>query len=250
MKRQIFRIALLLILLGYSTIQAQISLKKATRMEVDKRYDPAVDASMQKKMDTYTAQLEKVVSRKIGFCSLYMDAKSPESYLSNFLSDQLLLKARELDPQGADFAVLNMGSIRAPLYPGDLTVGDIYRVMPFENELVILELKASDVLSLFENLAKKGGEGVSNVKLEITNAKMANLLIGGLPLEKDRLYRVATMDYLADGNSGMVAFRNAVRCLATGLKVRDVYIGQIEKLTAKGLEVSAELDERIKYVNK
>jgi len=58
------------------------------------------------------------------------------------------------------------------------------------------------------------------------------------------------MDYLADGNSGMTPFKNAVKRTDTHLKMRDAYISQIEKLTAQGKAVTSELDGRIRYTFK
>jgi 2',3'-cyclic-nucleotide 2'-phosphodiesterase (5'-nucleotidase family) len=227
---------------------SRVRLISATRMVVDQRYDTCVDAKVADIMQSYKSQLDQIVTRVIGSSVRSMTAKAPESLLSNFLSDQLFLKAKEFSPEGVDFAVLNFGGIRASLPLGPLTVGDIYRIMPFENELVVLELKAEDVLSVLQNIAQKGGEGVSNIILTIRHDQIDTLLIGGEPLDNTRHYRVATMDYLADGNGGFTAFRHAVKRVDTHWKVRDVYLSQIEKLTAEGKKVDATMDGRVKLL--
>jgi hypothetical protein len=53
-------------------------------------------------------------------------------------------------------------------------------------------------------------------------------------------------DYLAEGNSGMGALLHAVKRTDTGLKIRDILIDRIEKLTSEGGQVDARLDGRIK----
>jgi 2',3'-cyclic-nucleotide 2'-phosphodiesterase (5'-nucleotidase family) len=248
MKRIVY-FSLLFLFAGSVFVQGQAKLITASRLDVDRRYDTCADVKIRQLMQGYKDQLDLIVTRVIGSSAHYMEAKAPESLLSNFLSDQLLLKARELSPEGVDFVVLNMGGIRASLPSGTLTVGDVYRVMPFENELVVLELKAEDVLSVMENIAREGGEGVSNISLVTRNGRVDSLLIGGEPLFLNRTYRVATMDYLADGNSGFTAFRRAVKRIDTHLKVRDAYLSQIEKLTAEGKKVDAALDGRIKVLS-
>lgn len=240
-------LALLILLLCLTDLSAKVTMKAYTRMEVDKRYDTLAPTDLVKIMQSYKVRLDQVVNRSIGTSSLYMESKAPESLLSNFLSDQLWLKAAEFCPDGVDLAIINFGGIRAPLPAGPLTVGDIYRIMPFENEMVVLELKAADLLTVLTKIAADGGEGVSNIKMDMLNGKITNLLIAGKPFDETRTYRIATIDYLADGNSGMTPFKNAVKRIDTHLKLRDAYISQIEKLTAQGKVVTSELDGRIRY---
>jgi len=240
-------LTLLVLLICLTVLSAKVTMKAYTRMEVDKRYDTLAPADLVKTMQSYKIRLDQVVKRPIGTSTVYMESKAPESLLSNFLSDQLWQKAGEFCPEGVDMAIINFGGIRAPLPLGPLTVGDIYRIMPFENEMVVLELKSADLLTVLTKIAADGGEGVSNIKMDVTNGKISSLLIAGKPFDESRTYRVATIDYLADGNSGMTPFKNAVKRIDTHLKLRDAYISQIEKLTAQGKAVTSELDGRIRY---
>lgn len=243
-------ILLLTITLCFNSLEAKVTLKAYERMEVDRRYDSLVTPDLASVLQPYKTRLDAVVNRPIGTSALYMESKAPESLLSNFLADQLLLKSRELVPEGVDLSIINLGGIRAPLPAGPLTVGDIYRIMPFENELVVLELKASDLLAILTKIALDGGEGLANVQIEIQNGKLASLMIAGKPFDETRTYRIATMDYLADGNSGMTPFKNAVKRIDTHIKIRDAYISQIEKITASGQVVTSALDGRIRYTFK
>jgi len=243
-------LAPLILLLCLTGLSAKVTMKAYTRMEVDKRYDTLAPPAMTKIMQSYKVRVEEVVNRPIGTSAVYMESKAPESLLSNFLSDQLWLKAAEFCPTGVDLAIINFGGIRAPLPFGPLMVGDIYRIMPFENEMVVLELKAADLLTILSKIAADGGEGVSNIKMDVTNSKISSLLIAGKPFDESRTYWVATIDYLADGNGGMTLFKNAVKRMDTHLKLRDAYISQIEKLTAQGKVVTSALDGRIRYIFK
>jgi 2',3'-cyclic-nucleotide 2'-phosphodiesterase (5'-nucleotidase family) len=246
MKKSLVGLVLLLLLVIAIQAESKVTQKSYIRMEVDARYDSLADVSTTKIMNQFKSRLDLVVTRPIGVSVAYMEAKAPESLLSNFLSDQLFEKSQEFCSEGVDMAVINMSGIRAPLPAGPLTVGDIYRIMPFENELVVVELRAADVLLLMQKMAKDGGEGVSNVRLTLSNGVLDSLMIGGKSLDMNRTYRIATMDYLADGNGGMPAFCNALKRTDTHLKVRDVYIRQIEKITAMGNKVIGSLDGRIR----
>jgi 2',3'-cyclic-nucleotide 2'-phosphodiesterase (5'-nucleotidase family) len=243
-------LSLIVLSLCLSGMAAKVTLKAYTRMEVDKRYDSLAPANLVKIMQSYKIRLDQIVNRPIGTSDQYMDSKAPESLLSNFLADQLILKAADLFLEEVDLSIINFGGIRAPLPSGPLTVGDIYRIMPFENELVVLELKASDLLTILNKIAEDGGEGISNVRMEVQNGKIISLMIAGMPFDETRTYKVATMDYLADGNSGMMAFKNAIKRTDTHVKMRDAYISQIEKLTAQGKTVTSALDGRIRIMHK
>lgn len=247
MRRALLIISLICIT---AVIQAQVSLINYERIEIDSKYDTMVNPVMKKVFMKYKNTLENQVMKIIGESEIYMDAKAPESLLSNFLADQLLKKANEINDKKVDLAIINFGGIRAPLNKGKITVSDVYKIMPFENELVILNIKGVDLKDVFENIAEEGGEGVSNIKLEISDKKIGNLFIGGEAFDDNKEYAVATMDYLAEGNSGMKGFLKATKRFDTHLKVRDVYISQIEKITARGNKVSSALDGRIKFATK
>ena len=93
---------------------------------------------------------------------------------------------------------------------GDITVGDVFEILPFENSLCVLTMKGTDLRRLFEAIASLHGEGVSGIRLEITkDGKLLNAFVGEKPLKDDQLYTVATIDYLADGNGRMDAFLQA-----------------------------------------
>ncbi|MCX6309905.1 MAG: hypothetical protein NTY32_14175, partial [Bacteroidia bacterium] len=86
-------LALLILLLCLNGLSAKVTLKAYTRMAVDQRYDTLATTKMTKIMQSYKVKLDEVVNRPIGTSAVYMESKAPESLLSNFLSDQLWLKA-------------------------------------------------------------------------------------------------------------------------------------------------------------
>lgn len=247
MKKYLALLVVTLCLLNAPSLTAKVTLKAYTRMDVDQRYDALAPAGISKLMQKYTDLVDNIVKRPIGASAQYMESRAPESLLSNFLSDQLWLKAAEYTREGVDLAIINFGGIRAPLPAGPLTVGDVYRIMPFENEMVVLQLKASDLLTILNRIAEEGGEGVSNIQMDVRNGKITSLTIAGKPLDETKTYWVATIDYLADGNSGMTAFKTALQRIDTHVKLRDAYISQIEKLTAQGKQVTSQLDGRIRF---
>lgn len=107
-----------------------------------------------------------------------MTRHRPESELSNLLCDILVWGGKQFDEQPV-FSVYNMGGIRSNLAKGKVTVGDVNDMAPFENKICFLTLTGDKVLELFQQIAHRGGEGLSSaVRMVITKeGKLMNVTI-------------------------------------------------------------------------
>lgn len=212
---------------------------------VDAAFDSLANPELQAFINSYKVQIDSVMNQQIGTASQTLAAGKPQSLLANFTADILMQAGREFTGKPVQFAVMNNGGLRAPINAGVVTVGDIFKVFPFENELVVLELKGTEVNELFKRLAAIGGEGLGGCELVTKDNKVQSLLIGGKPVVADSSYWMATIDYLADGNSGMSVLEQAQERINTGVRLRDVMIQYVQQLTAQGKEVNAVIDNRI-----
>ena len=127
--------------------------------------------------------------------------------------------------------LFNMGGLRNNMPEGIVRRGDIMLISPFENYVVVLEMKGSDLLELMRNIAAVGGEGVSSsVRMEITEGReLLSCTIDGKTIDPHRVYTVATIDYLAEGNDKMFALKKAVRRHETGILAREVMMEYVLK---------------------
>lgn len=102
-------------------------------------------------------------------------------------------------------------------------------------------------MQLFENIAARGGEGVSGVNLVISaDGKLVSAMINGKKVENEQDYTVATIDYLAEGNDGMTALIQAKQRICPEQSIlRDLFIRYVEKKQAKGQKVSSRMEGRI-----
>lgn len=194
----------------------------------------------------YKQQLEAEMNRVIGqsAVSLTKPGDVPETLLGNFFADALLAEGRKLYPD-ADFSFGTKGGLRIELQQGDITVGDIFELMPFENELVILELPASNVERLAQFVADTHGQPVSGLSLTIRNGKAEDIHIGGKPLDLNRTYHLLTYDYLANGGDNMRGLDNPLNRVDFKKKVRESLIDHITELTREGKKINTQLDGRI-----
>ena len=121
-----------------------------------------------------------------------------------------MLRGKELDGK-TDFAIINKGSLRADIPQGKVSEGHIINMEPFRNYIDVVELKGSDIKDIFDVMASTDGNGISgNVRASFVRkdgkAYADDITIDGKPLDPDRTYRVATIDYLAKGGDYMTGF--------------------------------------------
>lgn len=245
MKLHLLLLAYLFSALCTAQESAKVVLKSAAQLELDARYDNKPNPSMQRQLDRFKRQMEQTVNRKIGAVPKRMTAGRPESSLSNFLADQLLYKAKKLTTNPIDLCVINMAGIRSGFNKGNLTVDGVYKVLPFEDKLVVVTLTGKSLMSLFQYMARSGGEGISGATLIIKNKKVVQATVNNTPIDLNANYTIATYDYLAQGNGGFTVLLQATKKTALDRAARDCIIEQIEALTAEGKSIQAKPDGRI-----
>jgi 2',3'-cyclic-nucleotide 2'-phosphodiesterase (5'-nucleotidase family) len=117
-------------------------------------------------------------------------------------------------------ALINAGGIRSAFLKGPITLGTLMTVLPFQNQLVVLNYTGQEILDILEraftNKHKITGNPVitmpqwsSTLQVyynpEGTNwNKVINVSISGSPLDLDRTYRLVTNDYLMTGGDGIL----------------------------------------------
>lgn len=219
------------------------------RIVVDNRYDAHPDAQAAAFLAPYKQKVDSVMGPVLGKVARDMAAERPESNLSNLLPDILVAMADEYGEK-PDFGIYNIGGIRAALVKGEVTYGDVLDVAPFENKISFITLTGEKVLELFSQIARRGGEGVSHgVELVITaDGKLLSACLHGKEIDPKASYRITTIDYLAQGNDGLTAFKSG-----TDLKSpqedknnsREIIANYFRRMTASGKVVDAQVEGRI-----
>ncbi len=106
---------------------------------------------------------------------------------------------------------MNKGGIRNNLPKGDITQGSVIDIAPFDNSIVVMEIKGSDLLDNFAIMAAQDGQGVSgNVKAvyDPNTFELNSVTIDGKKINPNATYTLATIDYLAAGNDYMTPLKN------------------------------------------
>lgn len=154
------------------------------------------------------------------------------SPLGRWATDAMRLAAR------ADIALCNGGSLRTGLAAGPVTQGDMYAVMPFDDNLNMAEMTGAQVLAALEyGIAnpKFGTLQFSGLTVEYRAAAPAGLrvaaatLADGSPLEAGKTYLVAVSDFLVAGGDGYDMIKAAARHTNTFLTLRDALAEAVRK---------------------
>lgn len=238
-----------LITLAGCTSHYQLTNISRQRILIDNRYERQPDAATAAFMAPYMAKVDSMMSPVMGTAARDMDKQRPESEISNLLSDILVWAGKDYGEQ-PDFGVYNIGGIRAALSKGTVTYGDINEIAPFENKITFITLTGEKVLELFRQIAKRGGEGVSHgVELVITSdGKLVSAQLRGKDIDLAASYRVVTIDYIAQGNDGMDAFKDGTDLKSPQAELdnsRYIIMNYFKAMHAQGKEVDAKIEGRI-----
>lgn len=224
----------------------QITDITADRIQIGSQFDvsPSVDAI--KILTPYKQGVDSVMNTVIGYSASTLDKYRPESPLSNLIADVLRNAAIEVIGKPADIGLMNIGGIRNLLPEGNITTRTVFEILPFENSLCVLNIKGRDVRELMNNIAKVKGEGISNINLVVENGKVVKALVGGEEIVDEKIYTLATIDYIAEGNDGMVALKNAEsKICPDGATLRGLFLKFVEDQTNQGEIIDAAVEGRI-----
>ena len=221
----------------YNYEQQKVSNTTATAESVNRILIPFKDS------------LDKIMNVEIGYAAESLTKKQPESDLGNLMCEIILSESQLLSKEPIDFAVVNYGGIRLPGLPvGPITLGKITELMPFENRIVLMKLNGETLDSLFNLMATKGGWPVSGARYKMTKDKAVDITIQNQALQPDRIYTVAISDYLAQGGDNCVMLSDKPM-IDLKVRMRDMLIDGIKKMTAKGERIRSILDGRVSKIN-
>ena len=191
--------------------------------------------SLELTMNTVLVQNEVPLTRGI-----------PESTLGNLIADLLLERTLTELPDSIlpDVCLINIGGLRVDLPQGDITINKVFELMPFENELDVLELSPEKMQEMLKYLREKGGQPFSGMTLKIISNGY-ECQINGEPLDENRTYYIVTSDYLADGGDKMNFFKKPLSRIQTGIKIRDAILDHFRIVGLADKPLSSVIDGRL-----
>lgn len=216
------------------------------------RYDiqPArgTDTALQNLVSPYGASVRQTMTTVIGSLETTLVKKQPENPLGYFMTDALMASAAKVFNRRIDVAFMNQGGIRInELRAGQITTGQIYELMPFDNLVVLLNMNGRILKQLFDHAAGRGGWPVSGGTYTIQVKEASDIIIGNQPLNPDATYVVAISDYIADGGDDCTMLANLEKT-TMGYTQRDAILDYVKAITKTGAVIKAPVPNRIKHI--
>jgi 2',3'-cyclic-nucleotide 2'-phosphodiesterase (5'-nucleotidase family) len=148
------------------------------------------------------------------------------------------------------FTVLNHMGLRNSIFKGDITLGKVFEVMPFDNELVVLQLTGSQCDSLFNFIAQLGGSPISSLELTNNDTTYTDVKVRGLNFDSRKTYFVATSDFLLGGGDNFIMLKHPKKIIKTGLLIRDVLIEGFQNEFKQTGKIDPRSISRIHHISK
>jgi 5'-nucleotidase len=156
--------------------------------------------------------------------------RAMECAMGNLVADAMLARVAD---QGIDLAFTNSGGLRASIEAGEVTMGDVLTVLPFQNTLSTFQITGATLLAALEN-------GVSQVEEEAgrfpqvagmsfamdlsqpVGSRVSEVMVGGEPLDPARVYGAVSNNYVRNGGDGYAMFEDAMNAYDFGPDLADV----------------------------
>ncbi len=180
------------------------------------------------------------VKKVVGYSTRVMVRKKPECELYDWFIDELMRATADSTGKKIDIGISNRGGIRIDMPAGEILCDDIQSMFPFKNNLCYVALHGRDVRAILDQMAANSFQILGGVKVVAKNGKIVSATVNGEPLDDDKVYGVATINFLLDGGDGYSVGKNAVETIFCNGWLYDTMIAYVKGLTAAGKPVEFE----------
>ena len=168
--------------------------------------------------------------------------RAVECAMGNIIADAMLDRVKD---QGIEIALANGGGIRASIDAGDVTMGEVLTVLPFQNTLSTFQVSGATILEALENGVSQHEEGAGRF-LQVAGMKytfdvsmpagerISDVMVGDAPIDPAKIYGVVSNNFVRNGGDGFVMFRDAANAYDFGPDLADVtaeYMAQMGPVT-------------------
>jgi 5'-nucleotidase len=178
------------------------------------------DAVIKARIAEMAIPLEEIRTRVVAQASTPIDGdravcRVQECEMGNLIADAMLARVAD---QGVTIAIANSGGIRSSVDAGEVTMGEVLSILPFQNTLSTFEIKGQGIIDALEN----GVSQVEEVKgrfpqvagitftwdpsVAPNEGRVVEVLVGGAAIDPAATYSVVTNNYVRNGGDGYKMF--------------------------------------------
>ncbi len=156
--------------------------------------------------------------------------RAMECPMGNLVADAMLDRVKD---QGVEIAIQNGGGLRASIDAGEVTMGEVITVLPFQNTLSTFEVSGETIVAALENGVSEIEEGagrfpqVAGMSFTVDAAaepgsRISDVMVGGAPIDLAKVYAVVSNNYVRNGGDGYGMFEDAANAYDFGPDLADV----------------------------
>ncbi len=174
------------------------------------------------------------VKSVIGHSTRTMVRTYPECEIYDWYIDELMRATADSTGKKVDIGFANRGGVRIDMPAGEILYDDIMSMFPFRNNLCYVALRGRDVKVILNQMASTTFQIVGGIKIVAKNGKIVSATINGEPIDDDRIYGVATLNFMLDGGDGYKVAKNAEEVIRCNGYLYDTMLAYVQNLTAAG----------------
>jgi 2',3'-cyclic-nucleotide 2'-phosphodiesterase (5'-nucleotidase family) len=194
----------------------------------------------------YKTKLDSLMGQVVAIGAKELKKNPGESPLGNLVADMQQRYSEKKFGRPIDISVVNNGGLRNSLPKGEITLGNIYELAPFENVIYLLELNGDDVEKMARYAVKGKNLGMTGLQVEGKDGELIAFTVGGQQVLPGKSYVVAINDYLANGGDHMEFLIPLPRLEESTILMRDMILDQMKEWTAAGRAIDAAIEGRQK----
>jgi 2',3'-cyclic-nucleotide 2'-phosphodiesterase (5'-nucleotidase family) len=196
-----------------------------------------------KTIDNYVAPYREHINKDLDNVLAYspetLDKSKGEwqTTIGNLMADMTMEMGNPIfllrEKTNIDICLLNHGGIRSILPKGNVTTRTAFEIMPFENSLIVVALKGSEIREMANYILKEKKPHPLNglqILVDKNTMEVKSLSVNGQAIDDSKIYYVATSDYLSNGGDNMTFFKKAVKSYDMNYKLRNLMIDYFKKV--------------------
>jgi 2',3'-cyclic-nucleotide 2'-phosphodiesterase (5'-nucleotidase family) len=171
----------------------------------------------------YKIALDQEMNQVVAVAEVDFINQRPNGNLGFLVADILLERGKKELDAAPVICLLNTGGLRAPISKGNVTLGDVFKLMPFDNQLLLVKMPAAAIDDIQNYLKQSGGEPISGFCIQDGNIRSADK-----EAWKRTDFWVVTSDYLMNGGDNMQFFQQKLTVINPTILLRDALLEGIK----------------------
>lgn len=244
----IFTIVIASFLLASCSKQMYLADTDVSYTTIDGNVKPG-DEEIEDLIAPYKEGLDSIMNSVIAYTDVELNKGRPNSLLGQWFIDVFSEGVYNYLGDTTIACFQNYGGIRLnSIAPGPISVGTVYELMPFDNQLVILDIDSTTLQRFYDKIAEKGGWPISGTQFTLTAEGARDIIINGQALTGSKNYQLALPDYIANGGDDCDFLRDLPR-IPTDILIRDLIINTLRNKSDNLSRYAPVLEKRIKTSN-